>query len=40
VLGDRRRPFEEEVKQALLALTPSGQFTETVVLEALLARCG
>jgi SAM-dependent methyltransferase len=38
VLGDRRMGFEEEVKQTLRALNPSGQFTETVALEAFLAR--
>jgi hypothetical protein len=37
VLGDRREPFEEDVRRTLLAINPSGQFTETVALETFLA---
>ena len=37
VLGDRREPFEEDVRRTLLAIDPSGQFTEMAALEAYLA---
>ena len=37
MLGDRRPAFEEEVTDALLAIDPSGRFTEPVALEVLMA---
>jgi SAM-dependent methyltransferase len=37
LLGNRREPFEEDVRQTLLALNSLGQFTEMVALEAFLA---
>jgi SAM-dependent methyltransferase len=37
LLGDRRPAFEQEVTAALLAIDPSGQFTEPVALEVLTA---
>jgi hypothetical protein len=40
LLGDRRAAFEEEVTDALLAIDPSGRFTEPVALEVLIATRG
>jgi hypothetical protein len=40
LLGDRRAAFEQEVTDALLAIDPSGQFTEPVALEVLTATRG
>jgi SAM-dependent methyltransferase len=40
LLGDRRAAFEEEVTDALLAIDPSGRFTEPVALEVLTATQG
>ncbi len=40
LLGDRRPAFEQEVTDALLAIDPSGQFTEPVALEVLTATKG
>lgn len=40
LLGDRRPAFEQEVTDALLAIEPSGQFTEPVALEVLTATKG
>jgi ubiquinone/menaquinone biosynthesis C-methylase UbiE len=37
LLGDRRPAFEKEVTETLLALDPSGRFTEPVALEVLMA---
>ena len=37
LLGDRRAAFEEEVTDALLAIDPSGRFSEPVALEVLTA---
>jgi hypothetical protein len=40
LLGDRRAAFEQEITDALLAIDPSGQFTEPVALEVLAATKG
>ena len=40
LLGDRRADFEREVAAAMLAIEPSGQFTEPVTLEVLTATRG
>jgi SAM-dependent methyltransferase len=37
LLGDRRAAFEQEVTEALLAIDPSGRFTEPVALDVLTA---
>jgi hypothetical protein len=37
LLGDRRGAFEQAVTDALLAIDPSGRFTEPVTLEVLTA---
>lgn len=37
VLGDKREPFEKDLRETLLKLEPSGQFFEDVHIEALLA---
>jgi SAM-dependent methyltransferase len=37
LLGDKRPAFEEEVTDALLAIDPSGRFTEPVALDVLMA---
>jgi SAM-dependent methyltransferase len=36
-LGDRQAPFERELRAALRAIEPSGRFTETARVEAILA---
>lgn len=38
LLGDRRAPFEDDLRRRLLALDPSGVFVEDVVVDAFLAR--
>jgi hypothetical protein len=38
LLGTRREPFEQALREALLAIEPSGHFEEPVLLEAMLAR--
>jgi 2-polyprenyl-3-methyl-5-hydroxy-6-metoxy-1,4-benzoquinol methylase len=40
LLGDRRAAFEQEITDALLAIDQSGQFTEPVALEVLVATKG
>lgn len=37
VLGEKREPFEEDLRTTLLRIEPSGRFTEDVRLQALLA---
>ncbi|MCX4967267.1 hypothetical protein OHA98_21360 [Streptomyces sp. NBC_00654] len=36
-LGERREPFEVELRRALLTYDPSGQYEETIRTEALIA---
>jgi len=40
LLGDSRAAFEQEITADLLAIDPSGQFTEPVALEVLAATNG
>ncbi len=37
MLGDKREPFEKDLRETLLELNPSGEFLEELIFEAILA---